>query len=382
MMVLFLLQTLIRPARPLLAPLRRRAATVVRDAAPQQLDAATQARIRRAGADKAKAPLRMPSRLSPTAATTFLECEQLFLFRNLWRLPEPPSPALVRGSLVHSVLEHMFDGQKRSKEELQDAFRDEWRSVRDKYLGTQPPLFTSIEEEKTWGTESLGLLENYLRFETPDDETLVEREAWLEATAKVPSSLPPLKVVGKVDRVDREDDGSLRVVDYKTGQAACERPYYKEELRNELRERALFQLRVYAWMLSRRDGGADVSALRLLYLGGEKAVAVDEALPSDPKDRRKALEDTERELVDIWKRIRAKVDQGALSFESCDRKWCFCHAARPLCFPASDDAPASDDLSSKSVKDLRELCRARGLDSVVKRGQDVRATLTARLSGG
>ena len=193
----------------------------------------------------------------------------------------------------------------------------------------------------------------------------------------------PLKVVGKVDRVDREDDGSLRVVDYKTGQAACERPYYKEELRNELRERALFQFRVYAWMLSRRDGGADVSALRLLYLGGEKAVAVDEALPADPKDRRKALEDTERELVDIWKRIRAKVDQGALSFESCDRKWCFCHAARPLCFPAADDArPSSDDLAAKSVNDLRELCRARGLDSVVKRGQDVRATLTARLSGG
>jgi len=120
----------------------------------------------------------------------------------------------------------------------------------------------------------------------------------------------------------------------------------------------------------------------LLYLGGEKAVAVDEALPSDPKERRDALEDTERELVDIWKRIREKVDEGALSFESCDRKWCFCHAARPLCFPSTDDASDSDDLSSKSVKDLRELCRARGLDSVVKRGQDARATLTARLSGG
>ena len=79
--------------------------------------------------------------VSPTAATTFLECEQLFLFRNLWRLPEPPSPALVRGSLVHSVLEHMFDGQKRSKEELQDAFRDEWRSVRDKYLRTTSTVF-------------------------------------------------------------------------------------------------------------------------------------------------------------------------------------------------------------------------------------------------
>ena len=60
-----------------------------------------------------------------------------------------------------------------AKEELQDAFRDEWRSVRDKYLSVQPPLFSSIEEEKTWGTESLGLIENYLRFETPDDLSLI-----------------------------------------------------------------------------------------------------------------------------------------------------------------------------------------------------------------
>ena len=33
----------------------------------------------------------MPPRLSPTAAATFRDCPQLYLFRNLWRLPEPPS---------------------------------------------------------------------------------------------------------------------------------------------------------------------------------------------------------------------------------------------------------------------------------------------------
>ena len=32
----------------------------------------------------------MPARLSPTAIMTFRECQQLFLFRHLWKLPEPP----------------------------------------------------------------------------------------------------------------------------------------------------------------------------------------------------------------------------------------------------------------------------------------------------
>jgi hypothetical protein len=33
-----------------------------------------------------------------------------------------------------------------------------------------------------------------------------------------------------------------------------------------------------------------------------------------------------------------------------------------------------------SVKELRELCRARGVDAVVKRGQKAKETLAARLA--
>ena len=44
-----------------------------------------------AAAARLSEPLVMPPRLSPTAAATFRDCPQLYLFRNLWRLPEPPS---------------------------------------------------------------------------------------------------------------------------------------------------------------------------------------------------------------------------------------------------------------------------------------------------
>src|ERR1700748_2682198 len=47
--------------------------------------------------------------LSPSRAGDSLTCPLLYRFRVIDRLPEPPSPAAVRGTLVHAVLEHLFD---------------------------------------------------------------------------------------------------------------------------------------------------------------------------------------------------------------------------------------------------------------------------------
>ena len=77
-------------------------------------------------------------------------------------------------------------------------------------------------------------------------------------------------------------------------------------------------------------------------------MAVDEALPADPKDRRKALEDTERELVDITRSASAKVDRGLCLLNLVIGSGALPRRA-PLCFPAADDAPVSDDLAAKSA---------------------------------
>src|SRR6266702_3235360 len=47
--------------------------------------------------------------LSPSRAGDFLTCPLLYRFRVIDRLPEPPSPAAARGTLVHAVLERLFD---------------------------------------------------------------------------------------------------------------------------------------------------------------------------------------------------------------------------------------------------------------------------------
>ena len=52
---------------------------------------------------------RLLGSLSPSRATDFMTCPLLYRFRVIDQLPEPPSPAAARGTLVHSVLERLFD---------------------------------------------------------------------------------------------------------------------------------------------------------------------------------------------------------------------------------------------------------------------------------
>src|SRR6185312_7487395 len=47
--------------------------------------------------------------LSPSRAADFKTCPLLFRFRTIDKLPEQPSADQVRGTLVHAVLERLFD---------------------------------------------------------------------------------------------------------------------------------------------------------------------------------------------------------------------------------------------------------------------------------
>ncbi|HEX2704892.1 MAG TPA: PD-(D/E)XK nuclease family protein, partial [Candidatus Lustribacter sp.] len=51
----------------------------------------------------------MVAALSPSRASDFMTCPLLYRFRVIDRIPAPPSPAAARGTLVHAVLERLFD---------------------------------------------------------------------------------------------------------------------------------------------------------------------------------------------------------------------------------------------------------------------------------
>ena len=66
-----------------------------------------------ADAVEVDAPPRAPSP-SPSRASDFLTCPLLYRFRTIDRLPEQPSPAATRGTVVHSVLERLSTSRRPS----------------------------------------------------------------------------------------------------------------------------------------------------------------------------------------------------------------------------------------------------------------------------
>src|SRR5687767_3745614 len=83
------------------------------------------------GPDQATAP-RRPS-LSPSRAADFKTCPLLYRFRTIDRLPERKSLAAVRGTLVHSVLEKLYDlpPAGRTVSAAQELIEPAWAELRD-----------------------------------------------------------------------------------------------------------------------------------------------------------------------------------------------------------------------------------------------------------
>ena len=193
---------------------------------------------------------RRPS-LSPSRAADFKTCPLLYRFRTIDRLPERKSLAAVRGTLVHSVLERLYDlpAAQRTVEAAQELLEPAWAELReepgvaelfavaqDDGAETTPSAPESVE---AWLLSAGKLVEKYFTLEDPTRIQPHGREELVEVT------LPDgLLLRGFVDRLDVAPNGALRVVDYKTGAVP----------REAFEGKALFQMKFYALVLWRTRG--------------------------------------------------------------------------------------------------------------------------------
>jgi putative RecB family exonuclease len=269
--------------------------------------------------------------LSPSRISDFKTCPLLYRFRAVDRLPEPPSAEAVRGTLVHSVLERLFDAPaaERTPAHARSLARSEWmRMVED-----DPDLVSLVGHEPSDGREWLDttgrLLDTYFTLEDPRRLEPAEREVLLETALS-----DAVSVKGIIDRVDVAPTGEVRIVDYKSGRAPS--PLFEQ--------RALFQLRVYALLVWRVRGRLP-SMLQLIYLADGQVVR----LEPDEADLR-ALERTLHALADAIQRAQGTGDFRANRSRLCD--WC---AHRSLCpawggtpppYPPPVAADAADESAS------------------------------------
>lgn len=249
--------------------------------------------------------------LSPSRAADFKTCPLLFRFRTIDKLPELPSADQIRGTLVHAVLERLFDlpPAERTPEAAAALVAPEWA----KLLAQDPSLAelfaapATLDPSATAGPEiavaaaggsttlpgnpagpvvdpaaaaaeadatgqlalvgvppaeaeaarvaaflasATALLGGYFAVEDPQRLQPAERETLISTIIG-----DDLLLRGYIDRLDVSPAGDMRVVDYKTGGAP----------REAFEGRALFQLKFYALVLWRTRGVVP-RVLRLLYL--------------------------------------------------------------------------------------------------------------------
>ena len=255
--------------------------------------------------------------LSPSRAGDFKTCPQLFKFRAIDRIPEPPTVHQARGTTAHLALQRLFDrpAADRTPETLYDLFRQAWSELRN---GDYRDLFDSVEAERAWGMESLELLRNYFTVEDPGSVEPTDRE--LDLVQK----LDGMTIRGILDRVE-EVDGRLVITDYKTGKAPPEQ--YSME--------AFSALKIYALLLREKTGRAP-DAVRLLYLNGPTVYE----LPIEPS----TLKGTADQLRALWQAIELALDRGFFPPRPgrlCD--WCSFQA---ICPAFSGGAAASTEAAS------------------------------------
>ena len=244
--------------------------------------------------------------ISPSRAGDFMTCPLLYRFRVIDRLPEPPSAAAARGTLVHAVLERLFDrvAGERTPEAAHSLVEPEW----ERLVAESPELAGLFEDEagrEAWTAEVVSMLDRYFTMENPSKIEPAERELYVETTLE-----SGLRLRGYVDRLDVARGGAVRIVDYKTGTAP----------REEFEARALFQMKFYALVLWRLRGEVP-RLLQLMYLGNC------EILKYQPDEA--DLRATERKIQALWRAIERAMESGdwrARPSRICD--WC---AHKPIC---------------------------------------------------
>jgi putative RecB family exonuclease len=167
---------------------------------------------------------------SPFSLNMFQQCPRQYKFQyidHLGGIYRKSRPYFTMGDHVHATLKDFLSTvpvSERNLTRLEDLLREKWRRYRKG--------FNNKEDEKRWGEKALNQLR---RFAQTHDISVTPFMVEDYHSAELTNTI---LLKGRIDRVDKEADGNLHIIDYKTGKIPTEI--------NQV------QLHIYALILSKK----------------------------------------------------------------------------------------------------------------------------------
>lgn len=252
----------------------------------------------------------LPKSLSPSRLQDFQSCPRKYQHASIEKIPQPASYASAKGRFVHFVFEHLYRLAQpertiaRARDFVDPAIEAILTDEVRKDIGLDETMLAKLLLETEF------MITTYFEMEDP---RLVNQEG-VELRLVVDIDGTPL--FGILDRLDRDEDGQLVIVDYKTG-ALPNRNYDSSTFANAELYAALCQAKL----------GEQPKKIRLLY------VAQGETIERNVTDA--TVKARANAATNAWQRINRYYDDG--------------------------DFPATPSRSACRFCAYREICRADGV---------------------
>ena len=203
----------------------------------------TTAPIQEVTSDKVTSDKVVVNYLSYSQIQTFLDCPLHYKAKYILKIPTPQTASQSFGSSIHLVMKEYYENPKNN---LLDLLKKNW--IKEGY--------DTVEHEQLFFKKGEKFLREYQKENT-------SKILMLEQPFMVPLSYQNkfLRIGGKIDRVDELPDGTIEIIDYKTGA----HPMTQKEADKNL------QLSIYALAANALNIGQEIK-LSLYYFEDQTKV--------------------------------------------------------------------------------------------------------------
>lgn len=217
--------------------------------------------------------------LSPSSMDMYLKCPRGFLYSRIYKIVsrELDTKELDFGNAIHRVLEKvvksaMETGNYPSKEEIIASFDTEFGNE-EKYK-IKNPIHKEILTER--GKKALEQFYPYLKAVFPSRLFSTEHDLGMV-------DLEGMKLTGKIDKIEKNEDGTYFLTDYKTGRSygAGKAAY----------DKYLDQIQFYKLAFEAKNGGAKVSKVAIVYVEDPEKTYVQEVCDNDNNEIKEKIEE-------------------------------------------------------------------------------------------